>query len=243
MKKYIFILLFIGLCPAFGRAQLHVDRGIKTGLFVPKGAWMGGATFSYSEHDDTNFKFLVLDDISTNGYTFRVSPYVGYFFKDNMAAGVRLSYDRTYANLGNIDIDLGDDLSFSVKDYVYLSHKVSTSGFLRTYMGLGNSKVFGFFNELRLTYGYGQGKVTSGTGNDMTGTYQKVNNFQLGAAPGLTAFVTNYASVEVSIGIVGLDFNWYDQTTNQVEKSSRRKSSANFKIDLFSINIGMTIYL
>lgn len=233
----------LSLCPNLLRAQLDVDRGIKTGLFVPKGAWLGGATISYAENDDNNYKFLVLDDIEANGYTVKLSPYVGYFFKDNVAAGIRATYSRTYINLGNIDIDLGDDMAFKVKDYSYLSHKVQVSGFLRTYMGLGDSKVFGFFNELRLTYGYGQGRTTSGTGHDLTGTFQKVNNFQIGCAPGLAAFVTNYASVEVSIGVLGLDFDWIDQTTNQVEKSSRRKSSADFKIDLFSINIGMTLYL
>lgn len=243
MRKYILLLLLISLCPGLVRAQLDMDRGIKSGLFVPKGAWLGGATFSYTENEHDGYKFLVLDDVNANGYTFKISPFVGYFIKDNIAVGVRATYSRTYANLGNIDIDLGDDLSFQVKDYSYLSHKVSASGFARTYMGLGGSKVFGFFNEMRITYGYGQGKTISGKGHDGTGTFQKVNNFQIGCAPGLAAFVSNFASVEVSIGIVGLDFVWTEQITNQVEKSTRRKSSGDFKIDLFSLNIGMTFYL
>lgn len=61
-----------------------------------------------------------------------------------MAAGMRLNYNRTYADLGNINIDLGDDLTFDISDYKYLEHEYTASGFLRTYMGLGNSKVFGF---------------------------------------------------------------------------------------------------
>ncbi len=243
MRKYILLLLLIGLCPNVLRAQLKVDRGIKSGLFVPKGAWLGGATFSYTENEQDGYKFLVLDDINANGYTFKISPFVGYFIKDNIAVGLRATYGRTYVNLGNIDINLGDDLSFQIENYRYLSHKVSASGFARTYMALGGSKIFGFFNEMRLTYGYGQGKVTSGTGTSMTGTWQKVNNLQIGCAPGLTAFVSNFASVEVSIGIVGLDFSWTDQITNQVEHSHRRKSSGDFKIDLFSLNIGLTLYL
>lgn len=82
-------------------------------------------------------------------------------------------------------------------------------------MGLGNSKVFGFFNELRLTYGYGQGKTLSGSDEKATGTYQTSHRLQIGAAPGLTAFVTNNMAVEVSINVVGLDFKWIEQTTNQ----------------------------
>jgi len=49
--------------------------------------------------------------------------------------------------------------------------------------------------------------------------------------------------VEVSVGVMGFDFKWIDQTTNQVEQGSSRTSSGNFKINLFSINIGMTFYL
>lgn len=243
MKKRTIILFISLLCTASVCAQRGFDREIKSSLFVPKGTWMGGCSFSYSEQTNDNYKFLVLTDIKAEGYSFKVSPFAGYFFADNMAAGVRLNYSRSYIDIGNLDLGLGDDLSFDIKDYKYLEHSVYASGFLRTYMGLGNSKVFGFFNELRLIYGYGQGKTTSGVENDLTGTYQYIHNLQLGSAPGLSAFVTNNVAVEVSIGLVGLDFNWVNQKTNQVETGYRRKSSANFKIDIFSLNIGMCFYL
>lgn len=243
MKKGYIILFISLLCTASVCAQRGFDRAIKSSLFVPKGTWMGGCSFSYSEQTNDNYKFLVLKDIKAEGYSFKVSPFAGYFFADNMAAGVRLNYSRTYIDIGNLNLGLGDDLSFDIKDYKYLEHSVYASGFLRTYMGLGNSKVFGFFNELRLIYGYGQGKTTSGVEKDLTGTYQYIHNLQLGSAPGLSAFVTNNVAVEVSIGLVGLDLNWINQKTNQVETGYRRKSSANFKIDIFSLNIGMSFYL
>ena len=161
MKKY-FILLLTFLCVTSVYARKGYDRNIKPSLFVPKGSWMGGVTFSYTELTGDNYKLLILDDVNGEGYTFKVSPYAGYFFRDNMAAGVRLNYNRTYADIGSINLDLGDDLTFDISDYKYLEHEYTAAGFLRTYMGLGNSKVFGFFNELRLTYGYGQGKTLSG---------------------------------------------------------------------------------
>lgn len=73
-----------------------------------------------------------------------------------------MAYARSYINLDNLDLDLGDDLNFNVADQNFWDHSFMVSGFLRTYMGLGKSKVFGFFNEARLSYGYGQGKDTSG---------------------------------------------------------------------------------
>ena len=66
---------------------------------------------------------------------------------------------------------------------------------------------------------------------------------EIGFAPGLTAFVTDWSAVEVSVGVMGFDFKWVDQKTNQVEQGKRRVSSGDFKINLFSINIGMTFYL
>ena len=105
-----------------------------------------------------------MKDLNGDGYTFKISPFGGYFFADNVAAGLRLAYARSYINLDNLDLDLGDDLNFNVADQNFWDHSFMVSGFLRTYMGLGKSKVFGFFNEARLSYGYGQGKDTSGKG-------------------------------------------------------------------------------
>ena len=110
-------------------------------------------------------------------------------------------------------------------------------------MPIGNSKIFGLFNEVRLTYSYGEGKNSTGSGTEYDGTYQTTNSVQIGIAPGLTAFVTNFAAVEVSMDVMGFDFKWVEQQTNQIETGKRRTSSGNFKINLFSINIGMTFYL
>ena len=192
----------------------RIDRGVQEKVFIPKGQWLAGGSVSYS-----------------------------YFFADNMAAGFRFAYNRTYLDMPNLQLNLGDDLNISLEDLYYLQHRYDVSGFLRTYMPIGNSKIFGLFNELRLSYGYSTGKNSTGSGTEYDGTFEKANHLQIGIAPGLTAFVTNYAAVEVSMDIMGFDFKWQDQKTNQVETGKRRTSSGNFKIDLFSINIGMTFYL
>lgn len=218
------------------------DRGIKSYTFIPKGQWMLGTTFSYSEHEDDNYKFLVIKDIESTGYTFKVSPFFGYFIRDNVALGGRFTYNRTYTDLGNLSLDMDDDLNFDISDVKYLEHSFSGTVFIRTYMPIGGSKVFGLFNEARATYGYGQGKNSSGVNKDYTGTYQTINSLEIGMAPGLTAFITNFAAVEVSVGVLGFKAKWTDQETDKIDQGSRRSSSANFKIDLFSINLGMNFY-
>lgn len=224
------------------RAIKRIDRDVQSQVFIPKGTWMAGGTVSYSEHDESNLNFLVIKDVEGKGYDFNVSPYVGYFFRDNIAAGFRFAYNRDYLDLGNLDMDLGD-LTLSFKDLYYLEHKYEASGFIRTYMPIGRSKIFGLFNEARLTYGYGRGKNSTGLGTDYDGSFQTVQNLQIGFAPGLTAFITDWSAIEVSVGVMGFNFKWIDQETNRVEEGSQRVSSGNFKINLFSINIGMTFYL
>ena len=176
MKRIIIILVIAFLCTGLMQAQTKIlgrkvfDRGIQSHTFIPKGQWMVGSTFSYSEHEDDNYKFLVLEKIESTGYTFKVSPFFGYFIRDNVALGGRFSYNRTYTDLGNISLDLDDDINFDISDVNYLEHTFSATGFVRTNM------------------------------------------------------------------------KWTDQTTDQIDKGSRRSSSANFKIDLFSINLGMNFY-
>ena len=52
-------------------------------------------------------------------------------------------------------------------------------------MPIGQSKIFGLFNEARLTYGYGTGKNSTGSGTEYDGSYQTVQNMMIGFAPRL----------------------------------------------------------
>ncbi|MBQ4161535.1 MAG: hypothetical protein IJD84_01385 [Parabacteroides sp.] len=250
MKKRFSIILLLGMlgvvsvmAQSSSRRVQRIDREVQKAVFVPKGSWMVGGAISYSEHNEGNLNYLILKDVEGEGYNFSVSPYFGYFFRDNIAIGGRFAYKRDFLDLGNFDLNLGEDFNISLKDIYYLEHKYEASMFVRTYMPIGRSKIFGLFNEARLTYGYGTGKNSTGSGVTYDGTYQTVQNMQIGFAPGLTAFITNWSAVEVSVGVMGFDFKWLDQETNQVETGKQRISSGNFKINLFSINIGMTIYL
>ena len=247
-KKLVTILLLLVVIAGSAEAQRgkraikRIDREVQETVFIPKGTWMMGGSVSYSEHDEGNLNFLIMEDVEGKGYNFSVSPYVGYFFRNNIAAGFRFTYNRDYLDLGNMDINLGD-ITISFDDLYYLEHKYEASGFLRTYIPIGRSKIFGLFNEARITYGYGKGKNSTGSGTTYDGTFQTVQNLQIGFAPGLTAFITDWSAVEVSVGVMGFDFKWIDQQSNRVEEGSMRTSSGNFKINLFSINIGMTFYI
>lgn len=218
-------------------------RNIESHTFVPKGQWVVGSSVSYSEHNEQNYQFLVVDGFNSDGYTFKVSPMFCYAFRDNVAAGGRFSYGRTLMKLDNVTLNLDEDTQFDVNDMYQLKHAYSAIGILRNYINIGSSKRFGLFAETRVEFGGSQSKVVTKDGSSLTGTFSKTTDFGLGVAPGIVAFINNYTAVEVSVGVLGLNFSKVKQTTDQVYVGERSSSSANFKINLFSIGLGIAFYL
>jgi hypothetical protein len=240
VKKGLLFLLFIwGMT---SQAQ-EFKRNIESHTFVPKGQWVVGSSVSYSEHNEQNYQFLVIDGFNSDGYTFKISPMFCYAFRDNVAAGGRFSYGRTLTKLDGVTLNLDESTQFDVNDMYQLKHSYSAMGVLRNYINLGTSKRFGLFAETRLEIGGSQSKVVTKDGTSLTGTYTKTTDFGIGVAPGIVAFINNYTAVEVSIGVLGLDFSKVKQTTDQVYIGERSSSSANFKINLFSIGLGIAFYL
>ena len=95
------------------RSMQRIDREIQKTVFIPRGTWMAGGTVSYSEHSEENLNMLVLKNIEGKGYDFTVSPYFGYFFRDNISFGARFAYSRNYLDLGNFELNMGEDFNIS----------------------------------------------------------------------------------------------------------------------------------
>ena len=90
----ILFLTTVTAVQAQKRKIQRIDREVQERVFIPKGQWMTGGSVSYSEHEEENLNFLVLKNIEGNGYNFKVSPFIGYFFRNNLAAGVRFYFNR-----------------------------------------------------------------------------------------------------------------------------------------------------
>ena len=242
MKKIAFIL-FLALLGTLSTQAQEFKRDIKLGTFIPKGQWIVGSSVSYSEHNENNYQFLVMDGFNSDGYTFKVSPMVCYAFKDNVAAGGRFSYGRTLTKLSDLSINLDEDNQFDVNDLYQLKHFYSAMAVLRNYVTLGSSRRFALFSETQLGMGGSHSTVVSNGGDSVTGTYTTTTDFNIGVAPGIVAFINNYTAVEISVGVLGLNFSKVKQTTDQVYIGERSSSSANFRINLFSIGLGIAFYL
>ena len=236
---YICMLLCL---PLAGMAQKK-QKDIPANVFVPKGQWITGANVSYSEHTEKHYNFLILDDFNSDGYKFKFSPMVSYAIRDNMTLGGRFSFGRSLTRFEDLGLGLGDGLNFTFDDTYQLKNSYTVMGIMRNYINLGTSKRFALFAETQLKFGGSKSKLVTSDGNELTGTYTSSVDLGIGVMPGIVAFVNNFTAVEVSVGVLGVDLSRTKHKTDQIYTGEQSSTSANFRIKLFSIGLGIAFYL
>lgn len=224
-------------------AQEPFRRGLEQVSFVPKGQWITGVSVSYSQSHQDNYQFLIIENLTGDTYTFKVSPMLMFAFNNNLAAGGRFAYTRSKTKLDKASVVLGSDTSYDVDHLYSISQEYFGTAAFRNYISIGKSQRFGFFNEVQLQLGGGQSKIVSGTGDDLTGTYETNFKLDVGLTPGIIVFLNNYSAMEVSIGVLGFSYTKTNSKTDQIYVASRDSKSANFRINLFSVSFGVAFYL
>lgn len=228
------------------RRQVREQRGIsnlKTHI-VPKGQWVFGGSLTYSTHVNNDYKFLVIEDINSKGYSVKVSPLIGYSLVPNSILGVRGAYSRSNLNMDSASLHLGEGdaaLNFGVDYYYMLKHSYSASAFWRQYIPLGTSKRIGLFAEMLLTMGGSQSKFEEGA--PIRGTFSRSFDISVGVNPGIVAFMTNNMAIEINIGVLGIGYSLNRQVHNQITTGKTSSSMMNFKVNLLSVGIGAAFYL
>ena len=226
--------------------EMRQRRGLTDthNLFVPKGQWIFGGTASYSTHSNKSYQFLLIEGIDSKGYTFKISPMIAYAVRNNMALGGRFIYSRSLLKLDKAAINFGDEgsnVNLAAQDYYSLQHSYQVAAIWRQYIPLGRSKRFALFNEMSLAGGGTEARFANGS--PVKGTYETGYTLSLGISPGIIAFATNNMAVEVNVGVMGITFNHSEQVHNQVSVGERNLSQMNFKVNIFSIGLGMAFYL
>ncbi len=242
-KLAVVLLMCCLLHPAEAVAQKEFSRDLKQITFVPKGQWITGVNVSYSQSDQNNYQFLIIENLSGDTYSFKVSPMLMFAFKDNLAAGGRFAYERQRTRLDNVAFVLDSETDYTVDNLYSISHNFSGTMAMRYYISLGSSTRFGLFNEMQLQLGGGESKLCSGSGTDFTGTFQRNFNLNVGLSPGMAVFLNNYSAIEVNVGVLGFNYTHTKATTDRIYVASMNTKSANFKINLFSITFGVVFYI
>lgn len=228
------------------RAEKIKERGITNmdNIFVAKGSWIGGANASYSHHINDNYSFAIIDGIISEGYTLRASAMGAYALRNNMAIGIRGTYNRSNLTVNSANLKFGDDetgTEISINQYKVVRHSYSAAAIWRQYIPLGRSKRFAIFNEMSL--GAGASQAIFAADQPVKGTYEEGYTISLGVSPGLMAFATNDIAIEVNVGVMGINFSDVKQVHNQIYDGKRRSSSMNFNVNLLSIGVGVSFYL
>lgn len=224
-------------------AQEVFRRGLQQISFVPKGQWITGVSVSYSQSNQSNYQFLVIENLNGDTYNFKVSPMLMYSFQDNLAAGGRFAYKRSKIDLRSADVILDSETEYNVDNLYSISQSWYGTAAFRNYISLGNNMRFGMFNEVQLEIGGGDSKICNGSGQDLTGTYSRNFSVNVGLAPGVVMFLNNYSAIEVNVGVLGFTYTRTKAITDQVYVAHADSKRANFKINLFSITFGVAFYL
>lgn len=85
--------------------------------------------------------------------------------------------------------------------------------------------------------------MINGQGYDINGTFQESQDFSISFVPGLVAFINDFTAAEVTVGVLGFQRSKTKQITNQVYEGKYSSSSGNFRINVFSISLGLAFYL
>jgi len=234
------MFLFLGIT---AQGQELFSRNIEQTVFVPKGQWVVGVSANYGQNKFDNYQYLVVENIHGDEYSFKVSPMLCYMFKDDLGVGGRFAYNRTRTRMNSADFVLSGDNTFSVDNLYAITQSYHSTVMLRNYMSLGKSKRFGIVNEIALRYGLSESKLASGSGVDFSGSFMRTHSLGLGVSPGVVAFMSNYSAIEVNVGVLELGYSKMKQTNNQIHVAKVDTKSANFKINLFSISLGVVFYL
>ena len=228
---------------AYSHNQRRQNRGIsnlKT-EFVPKGQWVFGGSVSYSTHSNNDYTFLIVEEIKSNGYQFKITPLVGYAYSKNSLVGVRFGYSRGLTELDNASLSI---TSLDNSYFYSLKHSYNVEALWRKYIPLGKgNKRFALFAEVALTMGGSQSKLASGPQQSLSGVYSTSFDVGLGVNPGIAAFLTNNMAIEVNIGVFGFNYSKTRQIGNQMVSGTTSTSQMNFKVNIFSIGLGASFYL
>ena len=226
----------------------RIDREVSKNVFAYKGEWALGLTASYgtlsSENSDI---FTLLEHINLAGSMTTVSPYVGYFYKDNACVGLRMGYTHMDGELDNMDLNLGsdNDIDLAIPWVDVAANSYKFSAFLRNYAAIDNAGRFGVFSELEASYAIGHNKIAMQSGDGpLKYTDSQNMTCKLWFNPGVAVYMFPNVCATVSFGMGGFKYTsikQYDQDGR--ETGSREVSKLRFRLNVADIHFGLNIHL
>ena len=220
------------------------DRGLSNFLYIPKGNIAMGITASYGEIKTSDLQMLgLVSDVDISGSVFSVKPYVQYFIRNNLAVGIRFGYYGARGGIDSFNVDIDDDMSFSLNDIVYKAQSYSAAVTLSQYIGIARRGRFGVYNEIELAFKQGTSSFTRPHEGVLRTTDTNTIEGQINFSTGLQVFIMRNVAFHVSFGVFGFNFKNQKQKEDGVSTGSRFSSGANFRFNIFNINFGIAVVI
>lgn len=220
------------------------DRGLFNFLFIPKGTWKVGLTVSYGEFSTNDLQMMdLVSDVDFGVNTFNIKPYLSYFINNNLAVGVRMGYNRTRGNIDSFKLDIDEDMNFNLHDIGYRAESYGAAVMLQQYMGLTRRGRFGVYNEVELAFSSGSSDFDRPYNGELRRTHTTNMEARLTFSPGVSVFIMDNVSFNVSFGVFGFYLRNERQNVDGEPLGNRFTSGANFRINLFNLAFGLGIHI
>ena len=209
-------------------------------LIAPKGEWQCGMSVMYANFSSSASEFMMLlQGVSANASMLRLAPQAAYTFANNHAVGVMFQYTNINGNLDTATADLLGNFEMSLQDMSANSRGLSASVFQRSYWGLDKRGRVGLFWDYIL--GYTRRNLSFSSAGS-SAPYSITHKVHLGFAPGLVYFPMNNVSVQASLCLADVSYNYVQAYENNVAAGVRQVWKAQANINILDLNFGLTIH-
>lgn len=226
----------------------RIDREVNKNVFAYKGEVALGLTASYGTlSSDNSDIFALLEHVNLSGSITTVSPYVGYFYKDNACVGLRMGYTYMGGTLDNMELNLGssNSIDLAIPWIDANSNSFKLSAFLRNYAAIDEAGRFGVFSELEASYAVGHNKLGFRSGDNPENFTQTRNStIKVWFNPGVAVYMFPNVCATVSFGMGGFKYTTIKQYDAEGAQTGERTiSKLRFHLNLADIHFGMNIHL
>lgn len=244
MRKHILSLLFISL--AFIGQQTFAQVG--QGLFVGGSLGLTSSSGKTTTTSTTNGISTITEADNPKQSTFSIMPRVGYFFTDNIGAGLMIGYTSYTTKVTT-------NPNPTTTNFITTKGGSFTLGLFGRYtQQLGDSDFY-IYGDLGFDIGSGSSKIKTESKNNNTNTIiitesngPKISTTTIGITPGILYFPTKKIGLEASLGNIFAYTSTKETTENTFGTTTTKVVDKNREIQLFNVSsfafrFGLNYYL
>ncbi|MBE0639378.1 MAG: DUF481 domain-containing protein [Bacteroidales bacterium] len=195
-----------------------------------------GLSFSLQDLQQENTTGFFQNVVDGQSLDYNLELKSGYYISDYTMVGFNFSYEHDKFE-GTVFRDPDTLQSNS------MSRSFDFTPNIRPSFPLTKNERLSFFVETGLTFGYTSALTRNVKKDDEVNTqYTEGFHFRAGISPGITFFAMESFAFQVQLNLIGYDLAVLQQSTNNGPESRRVDQKVDAKIDLLSLNLGLSYY-